>query len=232
MAAHRWQHSYLYNTRCPTHFSPSHVLTNHVAAITHIYTAPSVQLLTAATASLSSAHQAGIKERSSNLVSSDIQRPHQSVSTLGPERPVFGVIGTTLRQGQLPWPSGGHAQCARQLAASTCRWPYPTHWVTGTSSAADNPATALHDQVSSTDQATTTYNRRGCTTSANSATTPQPGNFRQPPHCYQCTHHYLILPAHTAPHHRPEPMALYRAPQTLRSGLSITTTFPTQSNMV
>jgi hypothetical protein len=51
--------------------------------------------------------------------------------TLGPERPVFGVIGTTLRQGRLPWPSGGHAQCARQLAASTHRQPYPTHWVTG-----------------------------------------------------------------------------------------------------
>jgi hypothetical protein len=78
MAAHRWQHSYLYNTHCPAHFSPSHVLTNHVAAITHIYMAPSVKLLTyagqsvltAATASLSSAHQAGIKEHSSNLVSS------------------------------------------------------------------------------------------------------------------------------------------------------------------
>jgi hypothetical protein len=81
------------------------VLTNHVAAITHIYTAPSVQLLTYAgqsaltttTASLSSAHQAGIKERSSNQVSSSVtfsdihDRISCSVSTLGPERPVFGV---------------------------------------------------------------------------------------------------------------------------------------------
>jgi hypothetical protein len=57
---------------------------------------------------------------------------HQLASTLGPERPVFGVVCTTLHQGRLPRPFGGHAQLTGQLAASTRRWPYPTHCVTGT----------------------------------------------------------------------------------------------------
>jgi hypothetical protein len=54
-----------------------------------------------------------------------------SDGTLGPERPVFGVAGTSLREGQLPRPSGGHVQLAGQQTASTRRQPYPTHWVTG-----------------------------------------------------------------------------------------------------
>jgi hypothetical protein len=55
----------------------------------------------------------------------------QSVGTLGPERPVFRIAGTSLRQGQLPRPSGDHVQLTGQLTASTRRQPYPTHWVTG-----------------------------------------------------------------------------------------------------
>jgi hypothetical protein len=66
---------------------------------------------------------------------------------LGPERPVFGVVGTTLRQGRLPRPSGGHAQLTRQLSALTRRWPYPTHWVTGA------PATRRHSVVRAPNQA-------------------------------------------------------------------------------
>jgi hypothetical protein len=109
---------------------------------------------------------------------------------LGPERPVFGVICTSLRQGRLPRPSGGHAQRTGQLAASTRWWPYPTHWVTGAPA-----ARRLSD-----DRAP----RPGSTTSSYPAATLRPGNSRQPPHyyhatsaCDQRTHHYISLPAGT-----------------------------------
>jgi hypothetical protein len=94
-------------------------------------------VLTAATTSLGSAHprlyKRQLPDSNQEIISelqpviSDIQR----ASTLGPEQWVFGVIGTTLHQGWLPWPSSGHAQLTGQLAASTCQWPYPTYWVTG-----------------------------------------------------------------------------------------------------
>jgi hypothetical protein len=170
----------------------------------------------------------------------------QSVSTLGPERPVFGDIGTTLRQGRLPWPSGGHAQHTRQLAASTRRWPYPTHWVTGAPAAcrhssdrAPRPGvfqrpgnrhirptrlrnfsqfgnyTATGQPPHMTRQPTRLPQPGYCHTA-----TSRPKRLRNFSHFYQRTPHYIILPVHTAPHHRPEQTVLFRAPQTLQSGLS------------
>jgi hypothetical protein len=50
------------------------------------------------------------------------------------------------------------------------------------------------------------HKSHGCVTSTNS-------------HFYHRTHHYISLPAYTAPPHWLEETALFRAPQTLRSGL-------------
>jgi hypothetical protein len=110
-------------------------------------------------------------------------------TSLGPERPVFGVIGTTLRQGWLPRPSSGHAKRTGQLAASTRRWPYPTHWVTGAAAARCHsgeraPRPGVHSTKSRALHCTNSQATMLCgqATPSNRRTAT-----RQLPHCYQPT---------------------------------------------
>jgi hypothetical protein len=116
----------------------------------------------------------------------------QSVITLGPERPVLGIIGSTLRQGQLPRPSGGYAQRTGQLAASTRRQPYPAHWVTG--AAASRRYTSDRSQRPGVCQQPGSY----------PAAALRPGNRRIPPgnsrqllHCDQTTNSAAITLTNT-----------------------------------
>jgi hypothetical protein len=136
---------------------------------------------------------------------SDIQR----ASTLGPERPVFRVVGTTLHQGWLPQPSGGHAQLTGQLATSTHWWPYPTHWVTGA------PATRRLSDVRAPGQAASQLPHCGQATPGNRHMWP--GNFHM-----RLAHAPLHL-------YWLEQTVLFMTPQTLPSGLSNRTTYPTVS---
>jgi hypothetical protein len=154
--AHCCQLSYLYSTRCPAHVSSSRVLTNHIAATTHIYTALAVKLivdhhvcsqsaLTIATTSLSSAHQDLYKRQSSNptiiidhisqSVITSTQRSQQLFTA--PTQPLQLSSSHALRPGNF-------GNCHTATAAATLQQPRSANHTACRAAALQQPRRKLH----------------------------------------------------------------------------------------